>query len=135
MRLYKELSYLAPYLVSIRIIENVITIDVLFPNNWKIIKKFVDEKSVVENDSSEENYRSFSFVCETSEENFTIIYTSVLNIIKYNKEREEKERLFQEKVNELKNVFDKQSLEELKDLKFEVKQNITKNVVVEQDEN
>jgi hypothetical protein len=36
-------------------------------------------------------------------------------------EREEKERLFQSKVDELKNVFEKQSLNNLKNLKFDIK--------------
>jgi hypothetical protein len=136
MKMYKELINLTPYLGSIRVIENVITIDVLFPQDWKILKKYVDEKSVVENDSPDQSYRAFSFVCELSEENFTNIYTSVINVIKYNKEREEKDRLFQEKVNELKGVFEKQSLDELKDLKFNIlKETKTKVNVVENDEN
>ena len=39
-------------------------------------------------------------------------------VIKYNKEREEKERLFESKVTELKQIFDKQNLENLKNLSF-----------------
>jgi hypothetical protein len=41
-------------------------------------------------------------------------------VIKYNKEREEKERLFESKVTELKQIFDKQNLENLKNLSFEL---------------
>jgi len=120
MKLFREIQNLTPYLMSIRVIESVISIDILFPNTWKIPKKFVDEKSVLEDESPDKEYRFFSFVCEFNEENFTNIYTSILNIIKYNKDREEKEKLFQEKVNELKTVFDKQSLDELKKLKFDL---------------
>lgn len=134
--MYKELISLTPYLGSIRVIENVITIDVLFPQDWKILKKYVDEKSVVENDSPSQEFRAFSFVCEISEENFSNIYTSVINIIKFNKEREEKEKLFQEKVNELKSVFDKQSLDELKELKFNIlKETKNKSNIIDNDEN
>ena len=135
MKIYKEILNLIPYLVSIRVIENVITLDVIFPNSWKIIKRFVDEKSVVENESPDSEYRAFSFVCEMSEENFDSIYNSVVNIIKYNKEREEKEKLFQEKVNELKGVFEKQSLDDLKALKFDIKDPKIKTSIVEGDEN
>jgi hypothetical protein len=46
---------------------------------------------------------------------------NVKSIINYNLEREEKERLFQSKVDELKNVFEKQSLNNLKNLKFDIK--------------
>ena len=45
------------------------------------------------------------------------------NIIKYNLEREEKERLFENKVNELKGIFEKQNLNSLKNLKFQLNLN------------
>jgi hypothetical protein len=41
-------------------------------------------------------------------------------VIAYNKEREEKERLFQSKVDELKTIFEKQNLNNLQALKFEI---------------
>jgi hypothetical protein len=41
-------------------------------------------------------------------------------VIAYNKEREEKDRLFQNKVNELKVIFEKQNLHNLQALKFEI---------------
>ncbi len=43
------------------------------------------------------------------------------SIIKYNHDREEKEKLFQNKVEELKNIFEKQDLTSLKNLNFELK--------------
>ena len=36
-----------------------------------------------------------------------ILINSIKNVISYNKEREEKDRLFQHKVNELKAIFEK----------------------------
>ena len=47
------------------------------------------------------------------------------------REREEKERLFDEKVKELKVVFEKQTLKELQDLKFNIK---TKKVQLDDNE-
>ncbi len=43
------------------------------------------------------------------------------NIIQYNLELEEKDKLFQNKVNELKSIFEKQSLTKLKNLIFDYK--------------
>ena len=63
----------------------------------------------------------FSFVSEFNEEEVEKIAGNVKSIINYNLEREEKERLFQSKVDELKNVFEKQSLNNLKNLKFDIK--------------
>lgn len=118
MKLFSDIQNLLPYLVSIRVIENVITIDMSFPSTWKFLKKHFDEKTFVEEESPDENYRFFSFVCEMSEENFNTIYSNIIGTIKFNKEREEKEKLFQDKVNELRSFFDKQNLEDLKKLKF-----------------
>lgn len=126
MKLYEDIQKLIPYLVSIRVIENVISIDVSIPSDWKIPKRLVDEKSILEDQSPDEKYRFFSFVCEMNEDNFTNIYNSVKNIIKYNKDREEKDRLFQEKINELKTYFEKQSLDDLKKLTFDFE---TKNTI------
>ena len=39
---------------------------------------------------------------------------------RYNKEREEKEKLFDDKVSELRKMFDKQNLDNLKNLKFDI---------------
>jgi patatin-like phospholipase/acyl hydrolase len=44
------------------------------------------------------------------------------NIIRSNVEREEKEKLFKSKVQELKSIFEKENLENLKGLKFDVEE-------------
>jgi hypothetical protein len=137
MKLFDEIQSLIPYLVSIRIIENVISIDVSIPSDWKIPKRLVDEKSILEDQSPDENFRFFSFVGEITQENFTNLYASIKNIIKYNKDREEKEKLFQEKVNELKSYFDKQSLDEIKKIKFNFDNKTAQaktNTIIEEEE-
>ena len=66
--------------------------------------------------------RFFSFVSEISEESVEKMSQNLKNIIKYNHDREEKERLFQNKVEELKNIFETKNLENLKGLKFDVEE-------------
>ena len=61
------------------------------------------------------------------------LFNNLKNIIKYNKEREEKEKLFEEKVKELKSFFDKSNLTDLKSLEFQVN-NDYKLVELEEDE-
>ena len=53
-----------------------------------------------------------------------LIVKNIIGIINYNLEREEKERLLQAKINELKTIFDKQSLDNLKELKFDITKKI-----------
>ena len=96
MSMFQEFNILFPYLQSVRKLKNYLSFDIEFPDTWKLPKKFVDEKSVLE-------------------------ITNIKNIIAYNKEREDKDRLFQQKIEELKNIFEKQKLNDLQGLKFEIK--------------
>jgi len=131
MSLYKEFSTLFPYLQSVRKIKNYLTFDVSFPTNWKLPKKFVDESKVVEQQSQTQNERLFSFVCEIQENDIETLSQNIQNIIKHNLDREEKERLFQSKVEELKGLFEKTNLNNLKNLKFDIK---TAKIQLEDDE-
>jgi len=121
MSLYKEFSTLFPYLQSVRKIQEYLSFDVSFPSSWKLPKKFVDETKVMEQESKVPNQRMFSFVSEIDEISVGKTSDNIQNIIKYNIEREEKEKLFEQKVAELKIIFEKQSLSELKNLSFEFK--------------
>jgi hypothetical protein len=122
MSLYKEFSTLFPYLQSVRKLQNFLSFDVMFSTSWKLPKKYVDEEKVMEQESKTPNMRLFSFVSEIDEQSIEKVSTNIQNIINYNLEREEKDVLFQTKVTELKNIFEKQSLKNLKMLKFEFKQ-------------
>jgi hypothetical protein len=120
MNLYQQLSNFYPYLTSIRRLKNYLTFDITFPKSWQLPKKFIDEKSVMENESEDANTRFLSFVGEFNEDTIENLTKSIKSIIKYNLEREEKQKLFQEKVTELKSLFDGQNLEDLKNLVFDL---------------
>jgi hypothetical protein len=121
MSLYKEFSSLFPYLQSVRKLKNYLSFDVSFPESWKLPKKYVEEDKILQQESQKPNEKLFSFVSEFNEEEVEKIAGNIKSIINYNLEREEKERLFHSKVDELKNVFEKQSLNNLKNLKFDIK--------------
>ena len=72
------------------------------------------------NNGTENNLLNLSFVSEYDEKNINLIQENILNIINYNLEREEKERLLEAKINELKTIFDKESLDSLKNFKFDI---------------
>jgi hypothetical protein len=123
MDLYTKLEEIFPYLISIRKLENYVSIDIEIPETWKLIKKYVDEKSVLEQKSNKPGHRWFSFTSEFNEISLNNLFKNLLGLIKYNKEREEKERLFEEKVKELKNFFEQKNLSDLKELEFNIKNN------------
>jgi hypothetical protein len=131
MSLYKEFSTLFPYLQSVRKIKNYLTFDVSFPNTWKLPKRFVDESKVVEQQSQIPNERLFSFVSQIEEKDIETLSQNIQSIIKHNLDREEKEKLFQTKVEELKGLFEKTNLNNLKQLKFDIK---TAKIQLEDDE-
>jgi hypothetical protein len=121
MSLYKEFSELLPYIQSVRKIEKYLSFDISFPTSWKLPKKYVQEDKVMEQENKIAGNRTFSFVAEINESDVEQVTENLQNIIKYNLEREEKDRLFQNKVDELKTIFEKQNLESLQNLKFDLK--------------
>ena len=123
MSIYKEFTILFPYLQSVRKLKSYLSFDIEFPDTWKLPKKFVNEEKVIENQKSNTGHRSFSFVSEFIEKLVDETIFNIKNIIAYNKEREEKERLFQIKVDELKKMFEKENLNNLQALKFEITEN------------
>jgi hypothetical protein len=123
MSLYKEFSTLLPYIQSVRKLKNYLSFDVSFPKTWKLPKKYVEEDKILEQESTTIDNRFFSFVSEITEDDVESTSKNIQSIIRYNLEREEKERLFQNKVDELKHIFEKQNLKNLKSLQFEIKNN------------
>lgn len=121
MTFYNELNEIFPYLISIRKLETYLSIDIDFPLSWKYPKKYIDEKMVVEHKSEKSNVRSFSFATSFSEDTLDTLFNNLKKIILYNKEIEEKEKLFELKVSQLKEVFEKKPLTELVDLEFQLK--------------
>lgn len=124
MNLYEQLNIVFPYLFSIRKLENYLCIDIEIPTQWKLPKKYVDEKQVMEQNSGKENVRLISFVSEFENNHINKMFENIKGIINWNKEREEKENLFNNKVQELKSFFEKQSLHSLKSLEFQIKKPI-----------
>jgi hypothetical protein len=119
MSLYKELEPVISYIDSIRSLENYIVFDIKFPIGWKVLKKYIVEDKFVNNGVNDE-YLSLSFVAEFNENEISTTQKNILGIVNYNLEREAKEKLLESKINELKNIFDKESLDNLKVLKFNI---------------
>lgn len=133
MNFYNQLKDIFNYLVSIRNLEGYIAIDIEFPNTWKLLKKYVDETKVVEQKIDKANKRLFTFATNFEEREIEKIIENIKNIIEYNKEREEKEKLFESKVAELKQFFSNTKLSDLQTLTFNVSP--TEKIFVDTDEN
>jgi len=109
------------YLNSVRILKNYISFDMVFPSTWIMLKTKPEAIEILQNEKSDVGFIT-SFVCENKRGYINIVEETIDLVVKTNIEREEKERLFKNKVQELKNIFEKENLENLKALKFDLEE-------------
>jgi len=114
------------YLKSVRLLKDYISFDVYIKSSWVIPKKLVTDIEVLPQDTSErENHKLYAFVVKNDKEMVDKLETSITKVFDFNLEREEKERLFKDKFQELKSMFESKDVNELKRLYFEINENTT----------
>ena len=109
------------YLKSVRIIKDYVTFDMVFPQTWMIPKKAPENVEILQNQDKDGSIVT-SFVCVSNVTLINVVEETIERVIKTNIEREENERLFKNKVSELKQIFEKENLENLKGLKFDLEE-------------
>ena len=109
------------YLKSVRILKNYVSIDMVFSSSWQMIKNKPNGVEILQNEQGDGSLVT-SFVSLNEKEHIDILEKCLDEFIKTNIEREEKEKLFKSKVQELKNIFEKEKLENLKGLKFDIEE-------------
>jgi len=118
MSFYKEIENIFDYIVSIIKVDEYVSFDTLFPSKWSVLKTQVDESKTVFT-KNDENGKYVSFISNKWDDDISKTIETIESIITYNKEREEKEKLFTQKVKELKILFEKESLDGLRNLKID----------------
>jgi len=109
----KRLSELNPHVLGIRFNENITVIDTFFKEGWELPKsEDVGYESVPS--------RNNTYMLYPQNENVLIddMLDYVAYTIKINIEREEKIKLLQIKINEMKDIFTRESLSKCKTLEF-----------------
>ena len=119
MSLYTELSPFVEYIHSIRKLKTYLSFDMLFPSKWSIPKSIVEEGQIVAFEAESQAFKGISFVTATNETDVSKTLTRIAKIIKLNKEKELKEKLFKDTVDQLKSTFEKTDLDKLKNLYFD----------------
>jgi hypothetical protein len=119
MSFYKEIVPFVEYIHSIRKLESYLSFDMKFPTKWSIPKSIVDEGQVIGFDVEDPNMKGITFVSPIGEREVSSIIVKLGKIIKLNKERELKERLFKQTVEQLKQTFEKTDLDKLQNLYFD----------------
>ena len=119
MSFYKELAPFVQYIHSIRKLETYLSFDMAFPTKWSLPKSIIDEGQVIAFNLENQNLKGVSFVSQINENDVSVILTKIGRIIKLNKERELKEQLFKQTIDQLKQTFEKNDLDKLQNLYFD----------------
>ena len=133
MSFYTEISPFVDYIHSIRRLENYLTFDMKFPSKWVLPKSLVEENQIVSFNPGDENYKGISFVAEMTEPHVSATLTKIARVIKLNKEKELKEKLFKETIERLKQTFEKTDLDKLKNLYFDFEEDEEPNLDIDGD--
>ena len=115
--MFEIIRNLRPYFFSLREIENNVSLDIRLPLSWRyedVVKPYRLIKTKIQDKN--DKFSLLSLVSSATQEGYDVVTTCAIEIITLNKEEEEKQRLFQQKVKELQELFKKESLDKLKDI-------------------
>jgi ABC-type Fe3+-hydroxamate transport system substrate-binding protein len=125
MSFYKELAPFVQYIHSIRKLENYLSFDMVFPVKWLLPKSIIDEGQSISFNVENQNSKGITFVSQINENDISSMLIKIAKIIKLNKERELKEQLFKQTIDQLKQTFEKNDLDKLQNLYFDFETDIT----------
>ena len=115
----EQIRNLRPYFHSIKEAKGQAALYILIPAKWKFSMNDSENIHVKQQDGNEtQNLVSIISKIRTGEDTYENIFNTAKSIIKYNVEQEEKEKLFKEKMDELKEIFMNADLDKLKHIKF-----------------
>jgi hypothetical protein len=116
MNFIELLKYLQPYFRSIRKIKTFFSLDLLFPSTWKFPNEILEKINAVQDEKYTGSGIAMSFLLDLSTEQENSELDKIFELIIYNLELEEKTRLFREKTEHLKQIFESNSLDDLQNL-------------------
>ncbi len=115
--MFESIKSLRPHFHSLREIEGNVSLDIKLPLTWKheeIIKPYRSIKFKVQDKN--EKFTLMSLISMGTQDGYDVVFACASEIINHNKEEEEKQKLFNQKVKELQELFKKESLDKLKDI-------------------
>ena len=115
--MFDNIRLLRPHFHSLREVQNNVSLDIRLPLNWiyeDIIKPYTSIKIKIQDKNDQ--FTLLSLIATATQGGYDVVFACASEIIQTNKEEEEKQKLFQQKVKELQQLFKKESLDKLKDL-------------------
>ena len=126
MSLYTEILKLDGYFTSIRLHEGLLVIDLKLPKKW-LIKEVIsnrDNKVQIQLGAYDDKQQIVSFFVPFDEPNALVIQEEILAIIKWNKDLEEKDFLLNQKMLELRKMFNENNIDSLRNLDINFNQQV-----------
>lgn len=117
--MFETIKSLQPYFFSLREIEGNVSLDMKLPLTWvfeSATQLYTTIKTRVQDKN--ENFSLLSLITPATAEGYKIVFDCAKVIVTTNLEEEEKKKLFEQKVNELKLLFQHGSLDKLKEINF-----------------
>ena len=115
--MFEEIKLLRPHFHSLREIQNNVSLDIKVPLSWKyddIVKPY--RTVTVKVQDKNDKFNLVSFISQATQEGYDVVFACADEIFRYNKEEEEKQKLFQQKVKELQELFKTETLDKLKEI-------------------
>ena len=115
--MFESIKSLRPHFHSLREIEGNVSLDIKLPLNWRhedIVKPYRSIKIKIQDKN--EKFTLLSLIALATQEGYDVVFACGLEILTQNREEEEKQKLFHQKVKELQELFKKESLDKLKDI-------------------
>ena len=134
MSFYKELVPFVEYIHSIRKLKTYLSFDIVFPTKWAIPKSLVEEGQIVGFEAEDQNFKGISFVTPITDKDISNTLIKIAKIIKLNKEKEFKEKLFKQTVEQLKQTFEKTDLDKLQNLYFDFDEGMNTSLDIDEEE-
>ena len=117
MDIQSTLLELAPYNINFNIYNGNVVVGITYPEKWSVNKP--DNKDIVfDKDVQSSNVY---YYCAPLSVDMQIIFDYIEATIQYNKELDLKIELYKEKIKELQDIFQEESLDVLKTLSFQLK--------------
>ena len=115
--MFESIKSLRPHFHSLREVQNNVSLDIKIPLNWKyedIAKPYRTITLKVQDKN--DKFNLISFISQATQEGYDVVFACADEIFKFNKEEEEKQKLFHQKVKELQELFKTETLDKLKEI-------------------
>ena len=122
--IYNDIEKYKDYFHSIRLHDTILLLDLKLPSKWEIkniLNSFQTTTQIKVNDTTD-THVLISFYCPFTKTEAITLLEDVDKIIKWNKDRQEKNNLLNVKILELQKVFESNNIESLRSINFDFKE-------------